>query len=138
MLIVKKALEAIYNALKPVIDAFNTVGGALGGIVKALFGSPQTIFEDAADGVRKLQKEMGKLKPTSWNSMVIPKGGLGFTGAAGGVNVNISGPLVNVEGSVDRATAEYAAELVKEKLQSVIIENTSSNAITKRIRVKEE
>jgi len=110
------------------------VGGVLGGIVKVLFGSPQTIFEDAADGVRKLQKEMGKLKPISWEGMVVPKGGLGFTGLAGGVNVNVSGPLVNVEGSADKATAEYAAELVKEKLKTVLIEATSSAAPTKRIR----
>jgi len=133
LLIVKKALEAISNALKPVIDGFKFIGDALGGFVSNLFGSPQTVFEDAAEGIKKMKKEMHGLPsfPTiSTHGFPIPT-------QLGG-NITITGPLVNVEGSVDRATAEYAAELVKEKLQSVIIENTSSNAVTKRIRVRRE
>ena len=51
------------------------------------------------------------------------------------VNITINGPLVNIEGSADRFTAELAAELVEEKLRNVIIEATSSQAKTKTIRV---
>ncbi|RJX15266.1 hypothetical protein CW703_06910 [Candidatus Bathyarchaeota archaeon] len=51
------------------------------------------------------------------------------------VNITINGPLVNVEGSADRFTAELAAELVEEKLKNVIIEATSSQAKTKTIRM---
>ena len=51
------------------------------------------------------------------------------------VEVVIEGPLVNVEGTMDEAAAELAAELVQEKLESVIIEATSTEASTERIRV---
>jgi len=132
LLIVKKALEAISNALKPVIDGFKFIGDALGGFVSSLFGSPQTVFEDAAEGIKKMKKEMRKLP----GFPAIPTHGLPVPASPVG-NITITGPLVNVEGSVDKATAEYAAELVKEKLQSVIVENTSSNAVTKRIRMRE-
>ncbi len=54
--------------------------------------------------------------------------------AAGGVQVVISAPLVNVEGAADERTAEYAAELVEEKLKTVVFEATSTAAPTKRIR----
>jgi hypothetical protein len=49
----------------------------------------------------------------------------------------IQGPLVNIEGSADRRTAEYAAGLVVEKLKSVVRETTSSgsNVKTERIRL---
>jgi hypothetical protein len=55
--------------------------------------------------------------------------------AAAPVSVNISAPLVNVEGSADRRTAEMAVNLALEKLKTVVIEATSSAAPTKRIRV---
>ena len=51
------------------------------------------------------------------------------------INITINGPLVNIEGSADRFTAELAAELVEEKLKNVIIEATSSQAKTKTIRM---
>jgi hypothetical protein len=44
------------------------------------------------------------------------------------VSIQITGPLVVVEGSADRATAELAAVLVEEKLRNVIVEASSSGA----------
>jgi hypothetical protein len=54
------------------------------------------------------------------------------------VNVTITAPLVSVEGSADRRTAELAADMMKEQLRSVIVEATSSNAPAsmKRIRTQ--
>ena len=49
--------------------------------------------------------------------------------------ISINAPLVNVEGSADKATAELAAKLVEQKLKTVIIEASSSAAPTKRIRI---
>jgi len=138
------AIDTVTNALKPLTDTLGDVGDALGGVagtlgnfVSGLFGSPKTVFEDAAIGIRKMRREMGKLPdfpdlPTAaaiTPALPIPPAGV--------ANITVTGPLVNIEGSADRATAELAAELVREKLQSVIIENTSANAITKRIRMRE-
>lgn len=47
----------------------------------------------------------------------------------------INAPLVNVEGSMDLQTAEVVTQLVKESLETVVIEPSSAGAPTKRIRV---
>lgn len=51
--------------------------------------------------------------------------------------INITGPLVYIEGLADRQTAERAAQLVRDQLKSVIVEPTSTSAYSthKRIRV---
>ncbi len=53
------------------------------------------------------------------------------------VSVVLNGPLVNVEGSADRETARLAADLVEEKLRSVLVEASSSGApgTHKRVRM---
>jgi hypothetical protein len=43
---------------------------------------------------------------------------------------------VNIEGSADRRTAEYAAGLVAEKLKSIVRETTSSGANVKTERIR--
>ena len=50
----------------------------------------------------------------------------------GGNIVTVTGPLVTVYGSVDE---ERLARLIQDKLRNVLIENTSSAAPTKRIRI---
>ena len=50
----------------------------------------------------------------------------------GGSIITVTGPLVTVYGSVDE---ERLADLIQEKLKTVLIENSSSAAPTKRIRV---
>ncbi len=52
------------------------------------------------------------------------------------INITITAPLVNVEGSADRETAKLAASLVKEELRNVVVEASSSGApgTQKRIR----
>ena len=53
------------------------------------------------------------------------------------VSIQISAPLVNIEGSADRATADLAASMVQERLRNVIVEATSSGApaTSKMIRI---
>jgi len=46
------------------------------------------------------------------------------------ININVT-----VEGSADKRTAELAADLIEKKLKTVLIESTSPNAPTKRIRI---
>jgi hypothetical protein len=64
---------------------------------------------------------------------IVPAGDRG-----GSMNLHFHAPLVNIEGSADRATAEYAAKLVEDKLRSVVLEATSSSApaTSKRIRTQ--
>jgi hypothetical protein len=61
-----------------------------------------------------------------------------LAGARAPVTLNITAPLVNVEGSADRRTAELASRQVLDQLKSVIVEATSSNApaTMKRIRTQ--
>lgn len=51
------------------------------------------------------------------------------------MTVHFNAPLVNVEGSADRRTAELAVKMVVERLKTVLIDPTSSSAPTKRIHV---
>jgi len=136
-------LEPLANFLKstfkPILD---TIGGALkgvadfiGGIGKALFGSPKTIFEDAAVGLKKMRRELNRLSQPEW--MIAPMTVKPLAGGRGLTSVSVSGPLVYIAGSADRETAELAARLIQEKLRNVIIENTSSAAVTKRIMFSE-
>jgi VIT1/CCC1 family predicted Fe2+/Mn2+ transporter len=48
----------------------------------------------------------------------------------------IQGPVVQVQGSLDRATAEYAAKLVQEKLKNVIVEPTTTLAASTHKRIR--
>jgi len=63
-------------------------------------------------------------------------GGIAAPTSRGSVTVTITAPLVQIQGSADKATAQLAADLVQEKLQNVIIEPTSLSSPTrKRIRL---
>jgi len=82
-------------------------------------------------------QEGGVVPRTGWayvhqGEVIIPPHKLGFF--AQPVTFNVSSPLVVIEGSADKKTAEYAAKIVLDKLKRVVIENTSSGAPTKRIR----
>ena len=52
------------------------------------------------------------------------------------ISIQISAPLVNVEGSADRATADLAASMVQEALRNVIVEASSSGAPVTRKTVR--
>lgn len=53
------------------------------------------------------------------------------------INFTFQGPVVQIQGSADQATAEEAARLVTENLKKVVVEATSTgtNVITSRIRL---
>jgi len=128
----KAVADAIYAVTHPLETLTNIGKGVmdwLGGVKEALFGSPQTIFEDAAEGIKKLKREMRGLSLPTIGGLTVGVTAPG-TVAATPIIVNF-----NVQGSVDRRTAEYAVELMKKKLGTVLIESTSSAAPTRRIRV---
>jgi len=57
-------------------------------------------------------------------------------GGLGGVHIHIDSPLINVQGGIDRATADYAVTQVERMLKSVLVEASSSGALatSKRLR----
>jgi hypothetical protein len=50
--------------------------------------------------------------------------------AKGNVSIQITAPLIQIEGSADKKTAELAAAFVVDRLRSTIVEATSSGAPT--------
>jgi len=54
----------------------------------------------------------------------------------GGVHIHIDSPLINVQGGIDRATADYTITQVERMLKSVLVEASSSGALatSKRLR----
>ena len=59
---------------------------------------------------------------------------LGGSGGGGSKTVVITGPLINIEGSANEETIEEAVARMKEVLENVVIESTSTDAVTSRIR----
>ena len=56
-------------------------------------------------------------------------------GGLGGVHIHIDSPLINVQGGIDKATADYTITQVERMLKSIVVEATSTNATTtKRLR----
>jgi hypothetical protein len=57
-------------------------------------------------------------------------------GEVGNVHIHIDSPLINVQGGIDKATADYAVTQVERMLKSVLVEASSSGALatSKRLR----
>jgi len=150
-------LRSLVDSVRGAVDAVkNTLGGFANAVQNAMEGAGQAIsnfiksicfahaIREAVDSAERdlerfvdvvdesMNRAYGEIRGFNMNL-----GGLGMSvpapPAAGALSVNINGPLVYVEGSADRRTAELAAELVREKLKTVVIEATSRSAPTKRI-----
>jgi hypothetical protein len=146
-------VNAFLAAINAIISAAKTVNDFLGGLGKALgslcfvHATPaaqafNTTLMDSMDLTDKLTAGVsglgGSLKELAGIGAGITPfvgvgGGLGVGGvptpvAAAPVNVYITAPLVNVQGSADVPTASYAAKLVQGQLSSVVVKATSPNA----------
>jgi hypothetical protein len=88
------------------------------------------------ESVKGFVAEIGKPGLTVGGGAGVVGGPVPVPPAAAPITVNITAPLVNVEGSADRRTAELASRQVLENLKSVIVEATSSAApaYSRRIR----
>jgi phage-related protein len=145
--LIKPVIDAISwaynNILKPIGDFFGGIGkgisdwwgGVTGGIsswwsgVTGGGGQPSLKIPGAQHGGIVT-------RPTLlWAGEAGPEAIVPLSRGFGSVNVTI-----NIEGSVDKATAELAAQLVGQKLRSVIVEASSSGASStmKRIRRQSE
>jgi len=127
--------NATGNALKGVQDAFANAGNAIvsgaQGLYQALVGGSiwTDMFERMVGVTEKSLDKIGKITSESIGKF---ESEVAVQPAAGGNIITVTGPLVTVYGSVDE---ERLADLIQEKLKTVLIENSSSAAPTKRIRV---
>jgi uncharacterized protein YicC (UPF0701 family) len=90
--------------------------------------------------VEKRFSEMGEniqIRIPSVSSLNTSEGIRGTASGHGGiVNINITGPLVNIEGNADKKTVDLAANQVLAKLKTIIVEPTSSNAPSTQKRIR--
>jgi len=161
--IVKPIIDAI-NTVKDVMGGFvNTISGALGSAGNAIGGFISSIcfahaLQNAADMSAKTMNGWTDMVETSMDkglsSIQDFNAEIGTVGMSVNASVALGGAPVTgvgllartptmtnnftfeVHGSIDKATAQLAADLVQESLKNVIVEPTSmSNSMRKRIRI---
>jgi hypothetical protein len=121
------------NVIKPIADVI----GAIVGAVRGFLGGGGTPSNQNPNVGGQLQEGGIVTRPTlaligeAGPEAVIPLGKGGF-----GAGITIHGPLLVVEGALDRKTADYAIGRMKDMLQNVVIEASSSSggSTHKRIR----
>jgi len=139
--------DTISNALG---DSWNAISGFIGSICfahalqNAALDSEKTMktWNDMIS--EKMDKGLSAIKAFNAEAGITGAPGAGIIGAGGvpvptaksPVVLNVTAPLVNVEGSADKATVDLASKQVLETLKSIIVEPTSASApaVMKRIR----
>lgn len=160
--IIKPIVDAVLAVANIMGGFVNTIVGALGNAGNAIGGFISSVcfahaLQKAADESAGTMDNWQKMVKTNtdkaldsikgFNAEVgisaVPNVGAISSGAPVTIpstkptmSIAITGPLVNIAGSADRATAQLAANMVKEQLQNVIIQPTSpSNLIRKQVRI---
>jgi hypothetical protein len=131
------AIEWVWNnVLKPVADAIGgvvkAVGGVTGAIGNAVGGAASAVshffgFQSGGIVTSPTLALVGEAGPEA----IIPLG-TGHDLGLGNVNITL-----NVEGSVDRRTADYAVQRIRQELKNVIVEATSSQASSTHKRIRQ-
>ena len=135
------------NTIEPIIDAFTGSMDAIGGVVESLanFLVGNSVWTDMLDEMGKQSEK--KLPEIEQNFKGLSNdigGGIRqinpaiamSEGSNMGINrvISINAPLVNIEGSANEEIIDAAVDRIERSLESVIIEDTSPNAPTDRIR----
>src|SRR5271157_562756 len=157
-------IDAVNSVAKTLGGFVDSVAGAMKGAGKAITDFIGGIcfahaLENAANSSEKTMNNwVGTVKTALDKSHAAIKGfnadvtltgspSLGATGIGGGslpsglqkptvVNITIPGPLVNIEGSADKATADLASKQVLASLQTIIVEPTSTHAAATQKRIR--
>ena len=155
----KNVVEPFTSALKPLTDGLGAIAGwfnNLGRGASEASGSVQGMSKDfkelygivgsppstgLIESFEALDVSMKNIKPPDLGMKAgIPSLGpnisLGGGSPSASVSLFLNGPLVNVEGSADKATVERAAAAALDKLKNVLVEASSAQApgTHKRIR----
>ena len=141
---------AAFNAVSGVVNAVSGALGWLGGALGKLcfvHATPQAqefnkTLSDSITLTDRLGGKLGDLRGglTGVAEAGVPSSVGGIAVAAAGakpsVTIHVMAPLVNIEGSADKATADLAAQQVMKTLQSIIVEPTSIGAAATQKRIR--
>jgi len=156
--ILKPLADFIQNTFMGVFNAVGTVvkdiSGFFGGLSSALGSlcfvhatpAAQEFNKTLTDSIALTHTLGGKLGDLRGGLVGVvgvggpsPVGGIAAAAAAGAkpsVTIHVMAPLVNIEGSADKATADLAAQQVMKVLQSIIVEPTSIGAAATQKRIR--
>ena len=141
------AFTAVRDVVNAVSGALGWLGGALGKLC-FVHATPQAqefnkTLSDSITLTDRLGGKLGDLRGGLTSVAEVggpsPVGGIAVAAAAGAkpsVTIHVMAPLVNIEGSADKATADLAAEQVMKTLQSIIVEPTSTGAAATQKRIR--
>lgn len=115
--------------------------GAPPGMMESMEGLQEVVGEPPSTGlIRSFESLAAQLDRVRFSERApstigaIPaRGGIG----GGRVEMNFNAPLVYVEGSADAGVVEHAVTVIREQVKSVVIEATSQEGTTKRLRMTE-
>jgi hypothetical protein len=145
------ALEGAYSVVKDVEGGIGKLGSVLSHLcfVHAT-PSAQEFNKTLTESIGLTDALSGKVSTLTGHLSGVAgaAGAMGVEGGVGGVGavaaagakaptISINGPLVQIQGSADKKTAELAAQLVQDKLKNVLIQPTSPGALIthKRVRI---
>jgi hypothetical protein len=125
---------AYNNIIKPIADWLGGVASFFGGVGAAISKAVSGATSSAAAGGPAFKRQKGGIitKPEialigeAGPEAIIPLSGP-YMPRGLGTTININSPLVYVAGSADQRTAEYAVNLIEEKLRNIIVEPTSTS-----------
>lgn len=138
------------NSIKPIVDAFKGAMDIIGGAVKGLsdFLVGNSVWTDMLGKMEKQSKDIlpkveDEFKGFSADigggiAQINPNIGTSVNRGVSDVNnpVTITGPLINIEGSANEEVVNEAVNQVKTILDNIVIESTSPDASTSRIRTR--
>ncbi len=145
--VVMAPINALIGAIKTVGNVAGSIGGAIGGALKtiglasggivteptlAVIGEagPEAVIplnENFGDALQDISNPSASV--TQASSSVTPTNAQGS-----GSNLNFNAPLMFVQGSADQATVSEAVRQMRQMLQNIVAQPTSSNGKASRIR----
>jgi len=153
---VDTAAKALGGFVKDVSGAMDKAGGAIQGFIKSVCFAHA--LSDAADSSEKTMKNWTGMVDDSMNKGLksikdfnaqAQIGGTGMSGSISGmgalptgaqkpttVNIETKAPLINIEGSADKATVDAASKMLLQQLKTIIVEPTSSAAAATQKRIR--
>ncbi|MCP8314558.1 MAG: hypothetical protein H3Z53_09340 [archaeon] len=152
---VNSALSGLQTTVGGMPSFWSEKFGELSSVVSGWASSTIAQINTVVEAFRSAQEEIvgGSIWPDMWKEIerVTKKGieanisliGKGLETIASPVSpiayhasptINITSPLIAIQGSADKRTVELAANMVMKRLKSVVIESTSSASSLKRIR----
>ena len=160
---IKPIIDAVSKVADTLGGFVNAVGGAMKGAGNAIGGFIHSIcfahaLADASESSEKtmkgwvgmvgdsMNKGLASIKDFNSQAQIAGMAGVGVANVGGGiptttnrptaVTVVTQAPLVNIEGSADKATVDLASKQVLASLKTIIVEPTSSGAAATQKKIR--